>query len=192
MDKEKLIGVEQFDYLPMLRPLTEELLKSVLIKQKPKKILEIGTFLGYSAAVMLETVKEAHITTIEKSEQNACYAKENLEKFGERVDVICCDAINFLETAYKSEKFDLIFLDGPKGQYLTYYPYLKQMLEVGGVLICDDVLFHGMVKKEEKIEHKHRSLVVNLRKFLELLLKDEDFATTLYEFEDGVTISILK
>lgn len=195
--KEDFIGFSRHEYRPMLREKSELLLREILIKQKPKKVLEIGTFLGYSSYVILDTCEDAYLNTLEKNEQNANDAKLNLQDFGERANVICCDAFDFLreevlqiESGISSEKYDLIFLDGPKGQYVKYLPYLKSLLNVNGTLIADDIMFYGLVNSQNKIEHKHRTIVNNLRKFLKMLNDDEDFKTVIYDFDDGISVSV--
>lgn len=192
-DKSQFAGFDKHEYNPVVRPQTQKLLIGVLQKHHPKKILEIGTYLGYSAYVMLCTCQDATLTTLEKDEQNFQFAKQNLEEFSSRVNLQCCDAIDFLSSAQNgTEKFDFIFLDGPKGQYVKYLPMLKKILAKGGVLFADDVMFYGKVESGEKIEHKHRSIVNNLRKFLADITSDNDFETQIFEIEDGVSISVKK
>ena len=188
--KEEFFGYENHDYNPIIRPQSQDLLVSLLKENKPKQILEIGTFIGYSCALMLETCPDASVTTIEKDKQNYEYAIKNLEDLGfmGRYKAINCDAMDFL-IRDKNSKFDLIFLDGPKGQYYKYLPYLKEMLCKGGILVVDDVMFYGLVQSDGKIAHKHRSIVNNLRKFLDMLKNDADFDTQIFEFEDGVSVS---
>lgn len=180
------------DYMPFIRDESAKILFDICQKEKPKNILEIGTAVGYSALLMLEGAKESFVTTIEKDEKRAQEAKVNFEKNGvkERVDLIIGDAGEVLpQLEDEGKEFDLIFLDGPKGQYLRYLPHLKKMLCKGGLLVADNVLLHGWVKGEEFVKHKHRSMVVNLRKFLKCLEEDHDFDSKLLEIEDGITIS---
>ena len=127
------------------------------------------------------------------------YLKENLKRFGDRINVVCCDAIDFLQDLVKKNElsatkmqFDFIFLDGPKGQYLKYYSLLKSLLSQGGVLVADDVGFHGLVSGDDKVKHKHRSIVEHMRAFLEKLQNDQDFETQIFDFEDGVSVSVKK
>lgn len=180
------------DYMPFIRDESAKILFDICQKEKPKNILEIGTAVGYSALLMLEGAKDAFITTIEKDNERAQQAMTNFEKNGvkERVDLIVGDAGEVLpQLEGEGKEFDLIFLDGPKGQYLRYLPHLKKMLCKGGLLVADNVLLHGWVKGEEFVKHKHRSMVVNLRKFLKALEEDCDFDSKLLEIEDGMTIS---
>lgn len=189
-EKEKFVGFESHDYNPIIREKSLELLKSLLKKHNPNQILEIGTFIGYSAGVMLETCPDAFVTTVEKDEKNSKFAVQNLNDLGfcGRFEVENQDAFDFLRE--NDKKFDFIFLDGAKGQYIKYLPYLKEALNVNGVLVADDIMFYGLVSSQEKIAHKHRSLVNNLRKFLEELKNDTDFVTEIYDFEDGMSVSI--
>ncbi len=175
--------------MPIIRSQSNALLQKLINENQPKNILEIGTFIGYSASVMLSSC-DGKIVTVEIDPNNAKKAAENLtaQGFAGRFDVLNMDAWDFLQEN-KEKKFDFIFLDGPKGQYLKYLPILKEMLCKGGILVCDDVLFHGLVKKEGLVAHKHRTIVVNLRKFLQILFDDKDFDSQLFEFEDGVTVS---
>ena len=186
-NKNEFIGVDSRDYCPFIRQETEKLLIKTLKEINPKKILEIGTFLGYSASLMSEVCSDAEITTLEKNKSNFDDAVKNLKDYL-NVKAINCDAIEFLENN-NLLKFDFVFLDGPKGQYIKYLPYLKQMLNKNGVLFADDVMFYGLVNSTEKIEHKRRALVNNLRKFLNEIQIDEDFETIIYDFDDGVSIS---
>ena len=193
IEKEKFVGYSRHEYCPTIREKTKTLLLDTINSKKPKRLLEIGTFVGYSAAVMLEAEKDLKIVSLEKDAQNAKDAKENLKNFGfeKRAEVVCCDAIDYLET-HQDEKFDFVFLDGPKGQYFKYLPYIKKMLNDGGVLFEDDILYYGLVNSGEKVIHKHRSIVNNLRKFIEEIKTDKDFKTEIFDFEDGVSISIKK
>lgn len=202
MEKEKLLGAQNFEYLPMIRPQTEKLLVEIIRREKPKKMLEIGTFLGYSCGVFLETDKDLRVTTLEKEQQNAEFARQNLKKFGARANVVCCDAFDFLQDAVKQNEsakaqkggakqenlFDFIFLDGPKGQYLKYFPLLKSLLARGGMLVADDVRFHGLVDGDGQVKHKHRSIVQHMRDFLDKVQADSDFETQIFDFEDGVLV----
>ncbi len=185
-EKSQLIGVESREYCPFVRTNTEQLLIQLLKQNSPKKILEIGTFLGYSASLMAEVCPSSKIITLEKDSQNFLDAKINLKPY-QNVSLLNSDALDFLQ-ANDEMRFDFVFLDGPKGQYVKYWPFLKKMLNVGGILLADDILFYGLVNSTEKIEHKHRTLVNNLRKFLELVKSDDEFETSIYDFDDGVAV----
>ncbi len=178
-------------YIPVLLDDTKELLIQTIHQVKPKKILEIGTAIGYSGTIMLKNC-DAVLTTIDIDENNISIAKNTFKEYcvDERVNQIVGDAKNVLPTL--SDKYDFIFLDGPKGQYIYYLPHILKLLNENGVLFADNVLYKGMVKSEEFIPHKKRTIVVNLRKYLESVTNSQIFDTTIYEIGDGVAISKLK
>ena len=189
MKKSEFFGIEKDKYVPILKDEGISFLFDLVKKENPKKILEIGTYIGYSASVMLSAC-EGSVITVEKLPENATLAKQNLKEFGTRVEVWNEDAYSaILKLEEKSEKFDFIFLDGPKGQYFKYLPHLKNLLNVGGILMADNIYFHGLVKKDGPIIHKHRTIVVNLRKFISAISTDEDFITILHDLGDGISVS---
>ena len=188
--KEDFKGFNKDEYVPILRDESISFLYDLAKKLQPKKILEIGTYIGYSASILLSCSPNCTLDTVEIKEENANLARENLKNFGERAKVFCQDAKDFIETKLKEKKkYDFIFLDGPKGQYIRYLPILKELLESGGVLVADNVYFHGMVKMEGKIPHKHRSIVNNLRQFINEISIDSNLQTTIYDIGDGISVS---
>lgn len=193
MTLEEIANRARKGYIPIIRDNTAQALINVCKEKNPKKILEIGTAIGYSGLLMLQNC-QAFLYTIEKDEQRLAEAEKNFKLFGQeaRVKLILDDALIALEKLCNdNEKFDLIFLDGAKGQYIKYYPLIKKLLNHDGILFTDNIYMHGMVKSEEKIAHKHRSMVVNLRKYIELLKNDKDFTTNFYDIDDGYSISKL-
>lgn len=193
MTLEEIANRAREGYIPIIRDNTAQALINVCKEKSPKKILEIGTAIGYSGLLMLQNC-QAYLYTIEKDEQRLAEAEKNFKLFGQeaRVKLILDDALIALEKLCKdNEKFDLIFLDGAKGQYIKYYPLIKKLLNRDGILFTDNIYMHGMVKSEGKIAHKHRSMVVNLRKYIELLKNDKDFTTNFYDIDDGYSISKL-
>ena len=188
--KEDFKGFNKDEYVPILRDESISFLFRLVQKLEPKNILEIGTYIGYSASIMLTASLNSKLETVEIKEENASWARENLKEFGDRAVVFCDDAKNLIEKLCQDKKkYDFIFLDGPKGQYIRYFPILKELLNVNGYLVADNVYFHGMVKMEGKIPHKHRSIVNNLRKFIDAISTDKDFETKIFEIGDGVSVS---
>lgn len=156
---------------------------------KPKNILEIGTAVGYSASLMLDANKEAKIVTIEKSEEAYLKAKQNFLNFGysDKVTQILGDAAEEIKKI--NQTFDLIFLDGPKGQYFKYLPHLLNLLNRGGYLIADNVLFKGKVKAEGFVLHKHRTIVNSLRLFLNEIQTNKNLSSEIFEIGDGISVT---
>lgn len=187
---ENILNYAKENNVPVVRPKTLELLLKTIKENGSKKILEIGTAIGFSGSQML-TNSDATLTTIEKYEKSYNIAKENFLRLGlsSRVNQILGDAKDVLQNLVNSnEKFDLVFLDGPKGQYLSYLPLLDKLLVDGGIIFADDVLFRGLVQGDAWPEHRIRSLVINLRKYLKEVI-EPPFSSTLYELEDGVCIT---
>lgn len=182
------------NYIPVVRDKTAERLGEVCHLRRPKKILEIGTAVGYSGLIMLKSC-DGELVTIEKDTTRGEQAQENFSKAGvlSRVRLILDDAQKTIERLQEDgEKFDFVFLDGPKGQYKNYYPALKKLLKTSGILFCDNLNLLGFVKIEGQISHKHRSMVNHLREFVDMLKNDADFETEFYDIDDGFSISTLK
>ncbi|MBE5738291.1 MAG: O-methyltransferase [Clostridiales bacterium] len=177
-------------YVPIIREESSKYLFDFIKNNNIKSVLEIGTAIGYSGSIMLAAGVEK-LVTIDKNAEYLVLAKNNFENlgFGEKVDVYEGDAKNVIvDLKEKGFKFDMIFLDGAKGQYIRYLPTLTEMLEKDGVIFADNVLLHGMVESGEKVPHKKRSMVVNLRKYLEVIDK-YPYSTELIRLEDGIAIT---
>ena len=168
------------------------LLLTVARMRAPRRILEIGTAEGLSSTALLLECTEARLTTIEVEESLWRSAKENFAAFGvaDRANALLADAGDVLPSL--EEQFDLIFLDGPKAQYIHYLPELKRLLTPRGVLFADDVLLYGWVSGREEVPYKRRSIVERLREYLRAVRDDPDFATTILEVGEGVAISVLR
>lgn len=187
--KEELEKFASENVVNIVRQQTQKHLIDIVKATQPKQILEIGTAIGYSGILMLANCN-AHLTTIELIEKRFTQAKKNFEKanLSSRVTQIFDDAINALQNLPENY-YNLIFLDGPKAQYAKYLPYLKKLLKTNGILFADDVLYRGMVLTNEYPKHKERRIVLGLRDFLNDILNDKNFETTLNKIEDGFTIS---
>lgn len=156
----------------------------------PTRILEIGTAEGLSGSAMLFAAENAKLTTIELDEDRYFKAKKNFADLGlsDRVDVILGDAGEIIE--YLNGIYDLIFLDGPKAQYVNYLPRLKQLIRKGGVIFADDVLLYGWVDGREETPHKRRSIVEKLKMYLEAVSSDEQLITSVLDIGEGVAVSV--
>ena len=177
---------EQF--IPVVREKTADLLCSLIAKNKPKQILEIGTAIGYSGTLMLLSCKNSFLTTLDVSGDMCQKALQTFKEYGvaDRANILNTDALEFFKTTKRS--FDFIFLDGPKGQYIKYLPYIKNALNKNGVCFCDDVLYFGMVKDDSLVIHKKITIVRYLRQFIAKVQADADFDSELLDVEDGVLL----
>ncbi len=192
---KKLKEEAKENFVPIVRDNTINKIVSLLNKKKCKDILEIGTAIGYSGIIMLLQNDKSFLTTIEKNEKRYKEAQQNFLKTGlnDRTTLILGDALEEIaKLKVKGQKFDFIFLDGPKGQYIKYLPYLKTLLKGGGILFADNILLGGLLKDQKKVTHKNRTMFNNMKAFLSDIQKDNDFETTLYDIDDGFLIAILK
>lgn len=178
--------------LPIAEPEVGDLIEIICTLKQPKRILEIGTCVGFSSLLMSQTVPDAEIITIERNPVMIKDAKVNLEQFDKRkkITMLEGDAGKILKELNGS--FDLVFLDAAKGQYPTYLPEIKRLLVSGGVFISDNVLFNGYVAKGTPDRHRNKTIVVRLDEYLKMLEADTDFKTVLLPISDGVTLSIKK
>lgn len=177
--------------VPIMRKETAKFLCTLIALNKPKNILEIGTAVGYSGSLMLKySTKDTKLTTVEIDQKNAEIARKNFkaQNFEKRAMIFVGDAEEIIPLS--SGKFDFIFLDGPKSKYGEFLPYLKKMLAVNGVLVCDNVLFRDYISGNKKNPHRMQTIVNNMREFLDVLTCDKDFFTQVFEVDDGISVSI--
>lgn len=175
--------------VPIIKDDTREFLCNFVKNHKPKNILEIGTAIGYSGAVLLSSNEFSTLTTIEKDEERFKLARQNFQDLGleNRVNVINGDAGEILENL--NEKYDLVFIDGPKGQYFRYLPKIMKLVNNGAYIIADNLSIHGLVTPEGFVKHKHRAMVVNLRKFIADIQEHQNLQTEILEIGDRISVS---
>lgn len=179
------------NFIPIIRPKSRQILMDEVKKASPSKILEIGSAIGYSGLCML-FASSASLVTIEKDEGRTAMARQNFGRYNvaERVQLINDDALKVLTNlAEEGLRFDFVFLDGPKGQYHKYLPLLTKLLVKGGTLFADNVSVMGLVDSTEPIAHKHRTMVVNMRKFLSDVSSSTQFESQILKVEDGILIA---
>ena len=188
---EEIENYAKENFIPIIRPNSREILMAEVKKLSPSKILEIGSAIGYSGLCML-FASSASLVTIEKDEERATMARQNFERYNvaKRVQLINDDALKILTNLAEEEaKFDFVFLDGPKGQYHKYLPLISKLLVKGGTLVADNISVMGLVDSTEPIAHKHRTMVVNMRKFLSEVTSSSQFESRILKIEDGILIA---
>lgn len=156
-----------------------------------KNILEIGTAIGYSSIKMALVSSDIHVTTIERDESRYEEAIKNIKKANleEQIHVILKDALD----VELKDTYDLIFIDAAKAQYIKFFEKYKIYLNKNGVIVSDNLNFHGLVHSKETIESRNvRGLVRKLNNYIVFLQNNLEFETTFYELGDGVSISIKK
>lgn len=177
------------NFVPIISPEVGQFLRFLIELKKPKSILEIGTAVGYSSLVMLDESKEIkRLVTMEKNPEMAEIALKNFKKAGEdRVELILGDA--YEEMKNLDEKFDFIFIDAAKGQYKKYFDLGKDLLNEDGLVVCDNILFKGMVANDELVHKRVKTIVRRLREFISYVMELEDFQSSLLPLGDGILVS---
>ena len=191
VDLQELLRYARQRYIPVMLDDTRQLLFDVVSRCRPKRILEIGTAIGYSGIIMLTASPLATLNTIELDEQVANIARQNFQKaeMSDRVNLFVGDAREIVTLLTGS--YDFIFMDGPKGQYEGFLPYLTEVLEVGGTLVCDNVLYKGLAENvPENKRHKHITVARNMHAFLQDITTNQRYRTQLYRTGDGVSVSV--
>lgn len=175
---------------PVLRDKSFELLKEMVTKRKPQKILEIGVNVGLSGIAMLLCSENASLTGIEIDETAKEKAQENYKLFGveKRAKIFLGDASEIIPLL--TGEYDFIFLDGPKGHYAEYLPHLLKILKKGGVLFADNVLFRGYVSGAVKTPHRYMTTKHSMERFIAEITANKGLKTQIYDIEDGVSVTI--
>ena len=173
--------------IPIIRKSERQLLFKTVYENKPKRILEIGTAIGFSALLMATANDDAIIDTVEKDTKRFERAKKAIEdaNMTERINCISGDADKVISEL--SGNYDFVYLDGPKGQYLNHLKKIEKILSEKAVIVADNVLFKGLVKSVEYPPHRYRTIVVRLREYLEYV--NREYSTVIYEEGDGMAIS---
>lgn len=177
--------------IPIMQKKGIDFLCKIISKSDVKNILEIGTAIGYSAIKMANVNEDITVTSIERDQDRYIIALSNIKKakLDKRINVIYKDA---LDVKIKG-KYDLIFIDAAKGQYIKFFEKFKENLNPGGIIISDNLSFHGLVEQKERIESRNlRQLVGKIRKYVEFLENNKEFKTKFYKVGDGIAVSIKK
>lgn len=192
MNKQELQIIKQKaleEHIPIIMDDTLEVVDKILTEIKPKKILEIGTAVGYSAMCFSEYLVEGgKIDTIERDEERIAEAKENIKKVGakEKINIYEGDAVEILPTL--NDKYDIIFIDAAKGKYPFFLREALRMLNEDGVILADNILYKGYVMSDYN-KHKQRTAVRNLREYIHDVTNNPNLETEILEVGDGLAIT---
>jgi len=178
--------------IPVIGPEIAALLAATVAGRKPTAILEIGTAIGYSALIMARKMPQnCRITTIENSLGNAALARKfiDLSPFAESIDIKVGDAFDILPLL--TNKYDMLFIDAAKGQYLKFLQLALGNLSDDAVIVADDVFYHGWVECPNP-PRRLKTIVDRMRKYLAFVCNDRRFVTTIHNVGDGVAISLYR
>lgn len=179
-------------HIPIVEDEIANLLALIVKISHSCNILEIGTAIGRSALAMAgQLPSNGHLLTIELDEERHKRAEYYFQKSGlaAKITAIQADAREYLpQMTTSAPKYDLIFLDAAKGQYLNFFPYLEQMLAVGGLIIADNVLLNGWVVDLNYPNHRRKTFVYRMRDFLEQMKNNPNYDMSLIPLGDGVLL----
>ncbi|MFB1050734.1 O-methyltransferase [Paraliobacillus sp. JSM ZJ581] len=178
------------NHVPIMEPLGIDFLVQMIKIKRPKKILEIGTAIGYSALRMLQAYPQTSITTIERDEARYKQALNNMEKYDQesKVNIIFDDALACVEMVREEGPYDVLFVDAAKGQYQRFFELYSPMLAEDGIIISDNVLFKGLVASESYFDVKNK-LVNKIKSYNEWLSNHPEYHTSIIPIGDGVAIT---
>lgn len=180
--------------VPVIRREMQSFLKTLLAAKQPRAVLEVGTAVGFSALLLCEYGHpEAHITTIEKDEKRISAARENFRRAGKEGQITLLEGEADEHLGKLSGPFDLIFMDGAKGQYLHFLPQVLRLLAAGGLLVSDNVLQEGdLIESRFAVERRNRTIHSRMREYLYELTHHPGLVTSILPLGDGVALSVKK
>ena len=185
---KELVDYAETNRVPIVSQDVARFIELLLKIIKPKNILEIGSAIGYSSLIMSKA-SDANILTIEKDEETFKVLKENLKKYDtdNKIKAINDDAINALKYMDKEEKFDFCFIDANKSQYEEYLNLVYDLTRDNALILIDNILFRGYVAKDED-NKRYRTIIKNLKKFIEDIKSDKRFTASLLTVHDGLLL----
>ena len=178
--------------VPIIRTETQSLLRTLIAVNRPERILEVGTAVGFSALCMSEYAPEGcQITTIEKYEKRIPVALENFRRFGKSgcIQLLAEDAAVALKKLKGS--YDFIFMDAAKGQYMNFLPDVLRLLRTGGLMVSDNVLQDGdILESRYAVTRRDRTIHARMREYLYELKHNPLLVTSVLPVGDGVAVSV--
>ncbi|MDC3415610.1 O-methyltransferase [Aquibacillus salsiterrae] len=178
--------------VPIMEPLAVDFLMQLIRIKKPKRILEIGTAIGYSALQMVEAYENTSIVTIERDEIRYKEAINNINELNKQnqITVLFGDALNLSEQVKAMGPFDLLFIDAAKGQYQHFFDMYTKFLTDDALIVSDNVLFKGLVFDESTDNKRLKKIAAKVRQYNDWLVDHPSYKTTIVPIGDGVAISV--
>ena len=192
LELEKIKEKALENHIPIIMDDTLEVIAKILTEKKPKRILEIGTAVGYSAMCFSKYLAEdGSIDTIERDEERIEEAKQNFKKVKveNKINLYEGYAVEILPTL--NEKYDVVFIDAAKGKYPFFLKEALRMLKQDGIIFADNILYKGYVMSDYN-KHKQRTAVRNLREYIKETTENPNLETEILEVGDGLAISKMK
>ena len=177
------------NHIPIIMDDTLEKIKEILETEKPKRILEIGTAVGYSASCFVKySDEDVVVDTIELDEERAKQAVENVKKIGvdKNVNIMIGNAVEILPTL--TGEYDIVFIDAAKSKYSIFLEEGIRLIRNGGLILADNVLYKGYVMSDYN-KHKQRTAVRHLREYIKEVTENPNLETEILEIGDGLAIT---
>lgn len=185
---EEIENYAKENNIPIIQKQGIEFIENYIKENNVKAILEIGSAIGYSAIKMALIDNKIKITTIERDVERYNMAVNNIKNFNltNQIDIILNDALD-IEV---NSKYDLIFIDAAKAQYIKFFEKFKSNLNDDGTIITDNLDFHGLCENIEMVKSRNlKALVKKINKYREFLVENKEFNTKFYKTGDGIAIS---
>lgn len=181
--------------VPVIRPGMQNLLRTLLACMRPRRILEVGAGAGFSALWMAACAPpDCVLTTIENYAKRITLAKENfsIHPLGNRITLLEGDAQEILPALCRGgDRFDFVFMDAAKGQYPVFLPYIKKLIQPGGMIVTDNVLQEGdILSSRFAVSRRDRTIHHRMRAYLYSLTHDPDLVTSILDVGDGAAVTV--
>ena len=182
------------EFIPIMDKVSMNFIMQLIRMTRPKRILEIGTAIGYSSLRMVEAYQDTQIVTIERDRHRYEQAVNHINKYGKQanIEVIHGDALEVLADFQTETAFDLVFIDAAKGQYQHFFELASPLLLAQGIIISDNVLFKGYVVNSTDIPPRFLKIANKIRAYNQWLVHHPDYETSIVPIGDGVAISYKK
>jgi predicted O-methyltransferase YrrM len=175
--------------IPIIEPEIGNFLSLLISFQRPERILELGAATGYST-VWLAKDNQSDIVTIELKEREAKVARKNFKDLdlADRIELLVGDALDIMPEL--DEKFDLIFIDAAKGQYVEYLKESLKLINNGGIIIADNILFKGMIANDDLMHPRYDTLTYRIREYIDVVMNHPELKSSILPLGDGLAISL--
>ncbi|WNZ88849.1 O-methyltransferase [Streptococcus iniae] len=185
-----LADIEAFarqENIPIIQHEVVSYFRVLLQSLRPKRILEIGTAIGFSALLMAENAPEAEIVTIDRNPEMIAFAKENFAKYDKKKQITLLEGDAADVLSQLDQTFDFVFMDSAKSKYIVFLPEILKHLQVGGLIICDDVFQGGDIAKPiEEVRRGQRTIYRGLHQLFEATLDNPSLSASLIPLSDGL------
>lgn len=189
---EKIRTYGKENKVPITLDDTLSFLLKTINENQSEEILEIGTAIGFGCISIAENTDCSHIDTLEIDKDRFELANKNItsKNLQNKISTHLIDAKEFLLNC--SKKYDFVYLDGPKGQYINYLPMIVKILNPNGIIFADNLYFHGMITGEIPVTRGCRSMIKGLKNYIHEITTNPRYETQIINIGDGVGVTRLK